>query len=110
VVKNIRIATAGWREGTNRFRRREGEHAPRLEGSRFISWQIYGYASGGSRKLPRIRHVPRLFVFGTRRVHSGHSGRSRARWVIRGSRLLHTHRTANLQSGSPPVRAMVTCH
>ena len=90
----------------NRARPREGEHAPRLEGSRFIRWQIYGYAAGGSRELPRIRHVPRRFVFGTRRVHSGRPGRSRARWVIRGSRLLHTHRSANLQSGSPPVRAL----
>ena len=31
-----------------------------LEGSRFISWQLYRQAAGGSRELPSVSHLPIL--------------------------------------------------
>jgi hypothetical protein len=33
-------------------------HAQGLEGSRFVTWQFYNMAAGGSRELPRATFLP----------------------------------------------------
>jgi hypothetical protein len=71
-----------------------------LEGSRFVSQQLCMLAAGGSRERPNAlqfyaRHFDRSGSEQSRRVQT-------LRWIIPGSRLLLSGRTAKLQSGSPP--------
>jgi hypothetical protein len=71
-----------------------------LEGSRFVSQQLCMLAAGGSREWPNVlqfyaSHFDRSASEQSRRINA-------LRWVIRGSRLLLSGRTAKLQSGSPP--------
>jgi hypothetical protein len=84
-----------------------GRSPQRLEGSRFIIGQLCKLAASGSRE--------RLLVvqFYRSRGHPSASEQSRwekpLRWVIPGSRLLPSDRTAVLQSGSPPSGGGVQC-
>jgi hypothetical protein len=72
-----------------------------LEGSRFPSWQLCGFAAGGSRKLPNafalIQRLARIVPIKSTNVTN--DGKS---WAVSGSRLLQTDRAASLESGSPP--------
>jgi prepilin-type N-terminal cleavage/methylation domain-containing protein len=72
----------------------------RLEGSRFISGQLCELSASGSRELPKTRQ------FYWQRANCSPSEESRwvnaLCWVIPGSRLLPSDRTAELLSGSPP--------
>jgi hypothetical protein len=82
-----------------------------VEGSRFVGWQVYRYAAGGSRELPSVfplvqRLGNKIRIEGVRETID--RGKSRA---VPGSRLLPTYRPGNLQSGSPPgpgVRVQIT--
>jgi hypothetical protein len=56
-----------------------------LEGSRFISWQLYGLAAGGSRERFDVWQLYRLRRSRSQEMNT--LGRN-ARRVIRGSRLL----------------------
>ena len=69
-----------------------GRVARRLEGSRFVAWQLYGLAAGGSRE----RLDERQFygpLYPRNRIEA--MGKT-LRWVIPGSRLLATDRAAIL--------------
>jgi tetratricopeptide (TPR) repeat protein len=72
----------------------------RLDGSRFITWQLCKLAAGGSRE--------RLGAVQFHRLHANRSLSEQTRWAkalrwaIRGSRLQPSYRAAKLQSGSPP--------
>jgi prepilin-type N-terminal cleavage/methylation domain-containing protein len=72
----------------------------RLEGSRFALWQLCKLAAGGSRERPSAGQFYR------QRANRSPSEQRRwgkvLRWVIPGSRLLPSDRTAILRSGSPP--------
>src|ERR1700722_5106953 len=77
-----------------------GRSPQRLEGSRFVVRQLCTLAASGSRE--------RLLVVQFYRP-TGHPSPSKQRrwekplrWVIPGSRLLPSDRTATIQSGSPP--------
>jgi type II secretory pathway pseudopilin PulG len=69
--------------------------AQRLEGSRFISGQFCRLAASGSRERPKPLRANRS---------ASEPGRwaQMLRWVVSGSRLLLSSRTAKRQSGSPP--------
>jgi len=85
-----------------RVSKRPGVTLPRWrERSRFVGWQFYPLAAGGSRKLSSEWQIygPRGLCKNVRYRVSDGTGR----WVILGSRLLHTYRTAGIQSGSPPA-------
>jgi hypothetical protein len=73
----------------------------RLEGSRFVAWQLYGLVAGGSRERLEVWQFygPLLAADGTDAM-----GKT-LRWVIPGSRLLPSDRTTTLRSGSPPGAA-----
>jgi prepilin-type N-terminal cleavage/methylation domain-containing protein len=75
--------------------------AQRLEGSRFAVSQLCKLAAGGSRERPSAGHFYRW-----QRPNRSPSEQRRwgkvLRWVIPGSRLLPSDRTAILRSGSPP--------
>jgi hypothetical protein len=72
--------------------------AQRLEGSRFVRWQLCSLAAGGSRERPRAMFCPsRQFRAGDATAHRTATPRN-----VPGSRPLQTDRTAILQSGSPP--------
>src|ERR1700733_2567355 len=85
---------------TNFTNTRCGKSAERLEGSRCAIRQLSNLAASGSRE--------RLVVgqFYRSAVHRSFSNQRRlvktSRWVVPGSRLLPSDRTAALQSGSPP--------
>src|ERR1700678_397554 len=83
-----------------KFTNTGGKSAERLEGSRFVIRQLCNLAASGSRE--------RLVVvqFYRPAVCPAPSKQRRlvktSRWVVPGSRLLPSDRTAALQSGSPP--------
>ena len=66
--------------------------AGRLEGSRFVAWQLYGLAAGGSRERLDVRQFYGP-LYPRNRIDA--MGKT-SRWVIPGSRLLLTHRAAIL--------------
>ena len=64
----------------------------RLEGSRFVAWQLYGLLAGGSReRLEVCSSMGWLYP----QHGTGAVGKT-MRWVIPGSRLLLTDRAATL--------------
>jgi len=68
------------------------ERTERLEGSRFLAWQLYGLLAGGSRERLEVWQFYGLVVA----PHGiGAMGKT-LRWVIPGNRLLLTDRAANL--------------
>ena len=67
---------------------------PRLEGSRFITMQIYGQAAGGSRKLPNACHRPTATKFSAARRFHPQPTEQTAPQMASGSRMLPTNRTA----------------
>ena len=83
--------------------RREGSRPrdPRfLEGSRFVSWQPFRIAAGGSRELPSVCHAGRMRL--AKPLIRKAALELLSSGAVLGSRLLPTYRAANLQSGSPP--------
>jgi hypothetical protein len=63
-----------------------------LEGSRFVAWQLYELAAGGSRECLEVwQFYGPLYPLQA----IGAMGKT-LRWVIPGSRLLTTHRAATL--------------
>jgi hypothetical protein len=75
------------------------ERPERLEGSRFVAWQLYELVS---RRLPGTSRGVAVLWAGLYPPHGIDALGKTLRWVIPGSRLLPTHRAAMLQSGSPP--------
>jgi hypothetical protein len=68
------------------------ERTERLEGSRFIAWQLYRLLAGGSReRLELWQFYGPLYL-----PHGTDAMGKTLRWVIPGSRLLLTDRTAIL--------------
>jgi hypothetical protein len=67
------------------------ERTDRLEGSRFLAWQLFGFLAGGSRqRLELWQFYGRCTPARNRRAGQ------KMRWVIPGSRLLLTDRAAIL--------------
>jgi hypothetical protein len=68
------------------------ERSERLEGSRFVAWQLYGLVAGGSRERLEVWQFDRPLYL----PHGiGAMGKT-LRWVIPGSRPLLTDRAAIL--------------
>jgi hypothetical protein len=66
------------------------ERTERLEGSRFVAWQLYGLLAGGSRERLDVRQF-----YGPLDPHNRIAAMGKTlRWVIPGSRLLLTDRAA----------------
>jgi hypothetical protein len=66
------------------------ERTKRLEGSRFVAWQLYGLAAGGSRERLEVWQFYRPLYS----PHGTDAMGKILRWVIPGSRLLLTDRAA----------------
>jgi hypothetical protein len=62
----------------------------RLEGSRFVGWQLYGLLAGGSRERLEVWQFYELLY----PPHGIDAMGKTLRWVIPGSRLLLTDRAA----------------
>ena len=62
----------------------------RLEGSRFVGWQLYGLLAGGSRERLEVWQFYELLY----PPHGKDAMGKTLRWVIPGSRLLLTDRAA----------------
>jgi hypothetical protein len=79
-----------------------------MEGSRSIASQICRLLAGGSRELPRASCLPKA-SFRTEPIkHAAIELHNRG--AVPGSRLLPAHRTAKLQSGSPPGLAAIVSY
>jgi tetratricopeptide (TPR) repeat protein len=85
------------RAGTNE---RRGQATQRLEGSRFVTKQLCKLAASGSRERPSAVQFYRASA--DQQPSEQNLWVNALRWVIPGSRLLPSDRTAELQSGSPP--------
>jgi hypothetical protein len=75
------------------------ERTERLEGSRFLAWQLYGLLAGGSRERLSAMFCPSPSILA---VGIQTANRTAARRDVPASRLLLTDRAAMLRSGSPP--------
>jgi len=68
------------------------ERTGRLEGSRFVAWQLYGLVASGSRERLEVWQ----FYAPLQPPHGIDAMGKTLRWVIPGSRLLPTHGAAIL--------------
>jgi len=88
-------------------KRTRGTNGPRgLEGSRFATRQLRNLAAGGSRE--RLNAVQFYRPCADQQPSEQSRWINALRWVIPGSRLLPSDRTAKLQSGSPPDAGQAT--
>ena len=104
----VRFARPNRPRSRRRPRPRKRSWSQRLEGSRFIVWQLFQMAAGGSRELPIALQLRRLCSEPMETMDKTW------RWVIRGSRLFSSSfvisspgpnvaRSSDTpQSGSPP--------
>jgi len=94
-LANDQSAPESYREAGREKARSAPWSVPRwrgLEGSRFVAWQLYRLAAGGSRERLDVRQL-----YGPLYRHNTIEAMGKTlRWVIPGSRLLTTGRAAIL--------------
>ena len=49
------LGSGGCKQGVGLLQAQSGITPYHLEGSRFVGWQLYRHAAGGSRKLPKVQ-------------------------------------------------------